>query len=156
METGKNASPSGSCVAGFQVELKSIQSFIEVQSQVTDVQALQQAQCESLVKRIGFMDKLDVASATVITGILQSGPWTHAQKESLATALQNRLSAGALCSPEAIVKGRRRNQHCTNFERYLTQTDINIIHDQTVGFSDACSNFQYVVRVFNVVLTLAS
>lgn len=156
METGKTASPSGSCMAGFQVELKNIQSFIEVQSQVTDVAALQQAQCESLVKRIGLMEKLDVTSATLITGILQSGPWTHAQKEGLATALQNRLSAGALCSPEATVKGRRRNQHCTNFERYLTQTDMNLIQDQTVGFSDACINFKYVVRVFNVVLTIAS
>ena len=155
MDTGKTASPSGSCMAGFQLELTRIQSFIEVQSQVTDVQALQQGQCESLIKRIGIMEKLDVASATLITGIVQSGPWTHAQKEGLATALQNRLSAGALCSPEATVKGRRRNQHCTSFERYLTQTDINIIQDQTIGFSDACSMFKSIVRVFSVVLFLA-
>ena len=140
MDTGTTASPSGSCVAGFQLELSSIQTFRQAQSQVTDVQSLQRGQCDSLSKRIGLMEKLGVASATHITSVIQSGPWTVAQKEVLATALQNRLSAGALCSPEAKVKGRRRNQHCTSFERYLTQSDMHIIQDQTVGFSEACSN----------------
>lgn len=144
MATGTPTIPPGSCVAGFLSEMQSIQAFIDAQSKVTDVQPLQQAQCDSLVKRLGLLEKMDVASATCITTIIHAGPWTPVQKDALANALQNRLSAGALCSPEATVKGRRRNQHCTNFERYLTNAEISLIQDNTIGLSDAtyaCTTF---------------
>lgn len=122
--------PQAVIASGFVSEVQSIQQFIESQSRITSVESLQQCQCTSLSHRISILSKFDVSTATSVSTLIQSGPWTAAQKETLATAVQSRL----LNDTSSATDGRRRkNQQLKNFEKYLTDSELALLQDSNLS-----------------------
>ena len=118
--------------SSFITEVQGIQDFISAQGKFTAIDSLLTSQCDSLVHRVGAVNKMDIHTATALTQLIQNGPWTPSQKDMLAGALQARLSSeGSSTDPRA----RRKNQVVKDFSKYLSEADVEALQDSSQSYT---------------------
>lgn len=118
-----------SAAAVLVVDIKAIHQFLAAQAALVDVGPVQAAQCRMICDRIQVLPHMSLIDGTELTSVFSAGPWTCSQKADLAAAVQHRMSS-AIESHTAKV--RRKNQTCTTFQNYLTESDIQTIKDPNV------------------------
>jgi hypothetical protein len=102
-------------------DVEAMHAFLKAQSRITDVATAMHSQSECLASRISEFDGLDFAGATALIEVISAGPWSEDQKKMLSNAVQLRLQDVMLGKSS---KTRRKNQTCSSFERYLSESDM--------------------------------
>jgi hypothetical protein len=107
-----------------EADLRKIHDFMRSQTHVLGddhIHKLHDAQCLSLVARIGALPVLEVQEATQLTDVLGRGPWGHDHKTKIASAIADRLTQGSPGGSGSVHSHRRCMQDLGCFHEYLTQ-----------------------------------
>ena len=102
-------------------DVEAMHAFLKAQSRITDVTSAMHSQSECLASRISEFEGFDFAGATALIEVISAGPWSEDQKKMLSNAIQLRLQDVMLGK---AAKTRRKNQTCSSFERYLSESDV--------------------------------
>ena len=105
-------------------DIESVHSFLRAQSRVTNVVVAQQSHCQGIMNRISEFEGIDFDGATALVNVIDAGPWTPEQKQSMSDAIQSRLQDVVIGKS---VKTRRKNQTLSSFDRYLSESDIPML-----------------------------
>lgn len=101
-------------------DITAIHMFLTAQSRIADTGDAMQGHCNNLVGRI-HMTVMDFESATALITTIDAGPWTQEQKTYMSQAIHDRLQDVVIGK---VAKVRRKNQTCSSFERYLSESDV--------------------------------
>jgi hypothetical protein len=119
-----------------EADLCKIHDFMRSQTHVLGddhIHKLHDAQCLSLVARIGALPVLEVQEATQLTDVLGRGPWGHDHKTKIASAIADRLTQGSPGGSGSVHSHRRCMQDLGCFHEYLTQADIDTLKDSAIS-----------------------
>ena len=130
-------------------ELKQIQEFLQSQQGLIGEDAVQQ-QAAVWQKRLSSLN-LSAAAGRQFADMVRVGPWTNAQQQQLATAVNSsvlRTSAGAS-------QGHRRQlQEALDFIKYFSNKDLEVLRDNQVSTHHKLD--QIVTRLVRLKLHLPS
>ena len=104
-------------------DVEALHGFLIAQGRINSAgfAGAQQSQCANIISRISTLEGFDFQGATRLINLIDQGPWTLEQKQSIADATQSRVDAIAVGK---AVKQRRKNQVCTTFDMYLSEADL--------------------------------
>ena len=92
---------------------------------------------------------LPAVEARQISDLLAGGPWTSAQKATLAQKLNEGVSRGMSMAPS-----RRENQKVQSFEHYFSEKDLEVLKNASQSVAMKCD--QIASRLFRLGLHLPS
>eukprot|EP00973_Karenia_brevis_P023613 3253333-Karenia_brevis.AAC.2 len=115
-------------------EVRQVTSFLVTQRPILgdNLHAILQGQCDQLGRRIETdVGITDSDMLNEIGTVIQSGPWTNAQKNSLALALTNRLQG------DPVGHNRQQQQDLVNgFQTYFTKDPLAQLQSEGVQVRD--------------------
>jgi hypothetical protein len=108
-------------------EVKHIHDFITAQSSVLGMDdVIMNGQSHSLIDKIKKLPCVDHQLATSLTQLIGCGPWSKDHKESILTAIANKV--GSVTTQVKACSGRRRaNQVLTCIQNYCTAADLEVL-----------------------------
>ena len=135
-------------------KIMAVSTFVEEQKadlEEKTYKAVKATQLKQLLDDIAVFSGLTAENATQVTAILRRGPWEQEDRAVVAGCLSNVLANPGRKQGAVI---RRANQDLLSFDKFLSQSEVAILADNTVSVhakADAVAS-----RMIKIQLWLAS